>query len=81
MPMESKADTGREGVHLSISDQVLTEARSLKLDLSRAAERGIVREIRAAKAGMWLQENKGAIDSYNERVDRDGLILAKYRQF
>jgi antitoxin CcdA len=81
MPMESKADVGRKGVNLSISDHVLTEALSLKLNLSMAAERGIVQEIRAAKAERWIQENKDAIDSYNELVDREGLILAKYRQF
>jgi hypothetical protein len=31
--------------------------------------------------GHWNEENKPAIDAYNQRIERDGLPLAKYRSF
>ncbi len=32
-------------------------------------------------AKIWLRENKAALDSSNEFVEKHGLPLEKYRQF
>jgi len=29
----------------------------------------------------WNEENREAVQSYNERIEREGLPLAKYRSF
>jgi antitoxin CcdA len=41
------------------------------------------KEIRSPQRdwGHWNEENKPAIDAYNQRIERDGLPLAKYRSF
>lgn len=36
---------------------------------------------RREEAERWKQENAEAIKSYNEWVEREGLIFAKYRRF
>lgn len=38
-------------------------------------------ERRRAEAAAWKERNAEAIRSYNERVEREGPILAKYRRF
>jgi post-segregation antitoxin (ccd killing protein) len=30
---------------------------------------------------QWLIENRAAIEAWNEQVERDGLPLARFRQF
>jgi antitoxin CcdA len=51
------------------------EARALRLNASRAAEAGIEAAVRKAKEKAWLEENKGAIEAYNERIERDGTLI------
>ena len=36
---------------------------------------------RRREAALWKERNAVAIASYNARVKREGLILAKYRRF
>jgi len=36
---------------------------------------------RRREAELWKEQNAEAIRSYNERVQREGLVLAKYRRF
>ncbi len=34
-----------------------------------------------AREGKWLEENHAAIAYWNERMGREGLLLAEYRMF
>ena len=38
-------------------------------------------EVKAARKRRWIEENWEAIQSHNEWVAKNGLPLAKYRQF
>jgi antitoxin CcdA len=49
--------------------------------VSRAAERGLAQAIIEKRAELWLSENKAAIESSNEYVEKHGLPLARHRQF
>jgi len=42
---------------------------------------GLDRAIAEKRAEVWLQENRDALQSSNDYVERNGLPLAKYRQF
>jgi post-segregation antitoxin (ccd killing protein) len=42
--------------------------------------RGLPIEV-AEAARQWLQENRPAMDAWNEYVERQGLPLAEFRQF
>ena len=53
----------------------MSEARSLRLNTSRAAEAGIEAAVKKAKEKAWLEENRGAIQAYNERIDRQGTLI------
>ncbi|MFD2649039.1 type II toxin-antitoxin system CcdA family antitoxin [Devosia albogilva] len=71
----------RKPANLTIDQNLLTEARALKLNVSRAAEAGIAEAVRQEKSRRWQEENAEAIRSSNEWVERNGLPLAKHRPF
>jgi len=82
MRMEtSLASTSRRATNLSVSQSVLEEARSLEINLSRAAEDGIRQAVAAEKARRFRDEFADVIQSNNDYVEKHGLPLEKYRLF
>ncbi|QKC94464.1 post-segregation antitoxin CcdA [Mesorhizobium sp. NZP2298] len=79
--LQSKRKLQRKSVKISISLQLLEDAKGLGIDISRAAETGIAKVIAAEKTRRWQEENKQAIEGWNDYVRRNGLPLAKYRPF
>lgn len=66
---------------IPVSQRLATQARNLKLDLTRAAEDGLDRAIRAERERLWRLENADAIRAANTYVEKNGLPFAKFRQF
>lgn len=79
--LQSKRKLQRKSVKISISLQLLEDAKGLGIDISRAAETGIAKVIAAEKTRRWQEENKQAIEGWNDYVRRNGLPLARYRPF
>jgi len=75
------SDTPKKATNVSISEALLADAKELQINVSRAAEAGLDRAIAEKRAEIWLQENRDALQSSNDYVERNGLPLAKYRQF
>jgi antitoxin CcdA len=71
----------KKATNVSISEALLADAKELQINVSRAAEAGLDRAIAEKRAEIWLEENLEALQSSNEYVERNGLPLAKYRQF
>ncbi|WP_207623021.1 type II toxin-antitoxin system CcdA family antitoxin [Falsiroseomonas algicola] len=57
------------------------EARALGLDPDLIAAQAVEDAVRAEKTRRWQEENRAAMDSWNEWTERNGLPLAKYRMF
>ena len=55
---------------------MLRDARDLGINLSQACARGLAAEVMALRRQRWLQQNRDAIDGYNEHVARHGQPLA-----
>ena len=51
------------------------------MNLSQTVDGLLAEEVRRRYWERWNEENKAAISAYNERIERDGLPLAKYRSF
>lgn len=71
----------RKSTNLSIESSVLADARELGINVSRAAEKGLLLEIKAERERRWREENAEAIRCSNDYVERNGLPLASLRQF
>jgi antitoxin CcdA len=67
--------------NLTLNAKVLDLARELGLNLSQTVDGLLAEEVRRRYWERWNEENKTAIRAYNDRVERDGLPLAKYRSF
>ncbi len=71
----------RRATNVSLNVQLLAEARALEVNISRAAEQGLVNAIAERRAALWLAENQAALESSNAYVAQHGLPLAQYRGF
>lgn len=71
----------RKAANLTLSADLLDEARALGLNLSAAAEEGLRRAVAEARATRWRAENAEALASSNAWVQENGLPLAAHRPF
>lgn len=71
----------RRATNVSLSAEIVAEARELDINLSQACERGLIDTIAEVRKARWLEENREALESSNAWIDANGLPLAKYRLF
>jgi antitoxin CcdA len=74
-------DAPKKATNLTLNASLLEVARRLRINISRACERGLQLQIAEVEAKRWRDENREAVASSNDYVERHGLPLAKYRQF
>lgn len=79
--LHSPRSTPKRATNVSLTENLLSEAKALHINISHAAEAGLAQAIAHRRTELWLKENKEAIDSSNAFVDDHGLPLAKYRMF
>ena len=77
----SRGANTKKATNLSIDRDLLEAARDCGINLSAALEETLAERIRAHRAARWLEDNRGAIDRYNERVARDGVFSEGVRGF
>ena len=71
----------RRATNVTLPEALLREARSLGINLSQACEHGLAAAVAEHRRARWLEENRDAIEAWNEHVAEHGLPLAAYRQF
>lgn len=71
----------RKPANLSLDQALLTRAKALGINLSRAAEAGLRAAVREAQAEEWRRDNAEALTASNAWVDEHGLPLAGHRPF
>ncbi len=71
----------RKATNLSLDQQLIAEAKELGLNVSRIAEEAIADAVRAEKNRRWKEENRAALESWNEWVRENGLPLEEHRLF
>jgi antitoxin CcdA len=87
MPASNAARIPRGGgaakraTNVSLDSALLEEAKALGINVSRACERGLAERIAEERASRWRTENRDAIASSNDYVERHGVPLARYRRF
>ena len=71
----------KKPTNLSLNSKVLELAREMGMNVSQTVDTLLAAEVRRCYWQKWNEENKDAVAEYNTRVERDGLPLAKYRNF
>ncbi|MBK8317351.1 MAG: type II toxin-antitoxin system CcdA family antitoxin [Betaproteobacteria bacterium] len=75
------SNIARKATNVSINEALLSEAKALKINVSKAAEAGLVIALAEKRSELWLAENRAALESSNSYVEQNGLPLAQYRAF
>ncbi|HUH59816.1 MAG TPA: type II toxin-antitoxin system CcdA family antitoxin [Candidimonas sp.] len=71
----------KRATNVSLTEELLSEAKALNINISQAAEAGVAQAIARRRSELWLTENQEAIESSNAFVEKYGLPLAKHRMF
>jgi len=69
----------KKATNLSINSDLLSKSRELNINLSATLEHALKAELAKTEADRWKAENKVAIQSYNEFVDKHGCLGDEYR--
>jgi antitoxin CcdA len=72
--MLSDRPSKKRAVNLFVEVELLDEARRLRINISETLESRLRMIVRAEQERQWLDTNKLAIEAYNLRVARDGLL-------
>ena len=74
-------DSPKRATNLSLSTKTLDAARELGMNLSQTVDELLAAEVQRRYWARWNEDNKAAIDAYNERIEREGTSLERYRTF
>jgi antitoxin CcdA len=72
--MLSDRPSKKRAVNLFVDTELLDEARRLRINISETLESRLRTIVRSELERRWLEANKLAIEAYNQRVARDGLL-------
>ncbi len=77
----AKKATPKKPTNVSLSIELVEEAKRLGINVSEACQSGLAAEVKKAREAAWQEENRAAIEASNAYVRQHGLPLAKYRLF
>ena len=74
-------DAPKRATNLTLNSKVLDLAKELGMNISATVDELLAAEVKRRYWERWNEDNKGAIEDYNARIEREGLPLARYRSF
>ena len=77
----SSLDNIKRPINLSLNAKTLETAKALGMNLSQAVDQWLGEEVKRRYWAQWKDDNRVAIEEYNERIAKEGLPLEKYRTF
>jgi len=78
MPVATPA---RKATNVTLSADVLAEAKALGINISRTCDDALRKLVKAERERQWREENAEFIAAYNEHVERDGVFSDGLRSF
>lgn len=81
MNAHGKASSPKRATNVSLRSDLIDEAKLLGINISEACEQGLAGEVTRARRDAWLEENRPALEAWNEWVRENGIPYAEYRQF
>jgi antitoxin CcdA len=71
----------KRATNVSVRSDLLAAAREAGVNLSATLERALLEELAEAKRKKWRQDNRDAINVYNEHVEKHGMFSDGVRSF
>lgn len=79
--MTSATSTAKKATNITLSADVLGEAKALGINISQACDQFLRERVRQERAKRWQEENAEFIAAYNRIVETEGLPLDEWRHF
>ncbi|WP_244856933.1 type II toxin-antitoxin system CcdA family antitoxin [Aromatoleum bremense] len=79
--MQAHAVSSKKATNLSLSADVLVEAKRLGINISQACDEFLRDLVRRERARRWKEEHAEFIQVYNRIVETEGVPLAEWRSF
>ena len=79
--MPSLVATPKKATNITLSADVLCEAKALGINISQACDRFLRELVQQEQERRWQAENAEFIAAYNAGVEREGLPLDAWRNF
>ena len=71
----------KKSTNLSINSDLLRQAKDLRINLSKTLENCLRQLLLDEKRRRWREENKEAIETYNDRIKKHGVFSDGLRGF
>lgn len=81
MNRPAKFRAAKRATNVSLSEDLVAEAKALGINVSQACQSGLAAEVKKAREAAWKEENRGAIESYNAYVREHGMPFDEFRSF
>jgi antitoxin CcdA len=72
--MLSQRNTRKRAVNLFVDADLLDEAKRMRINISEMLEGRLSAVVRAEQEKRWLHDNRAALEAYNRRVEKHGLL-------
>jgi len=81
MNLAYNIDAPKKATNLSINSDLLKKAKSYNINLSKSFETYLNELVRKKAEQAWKKENLQAIESFNQRVEKQGVFSDGLRSF
>ncbi|HEX4842466.1 MAG TPA: type II toxin-antitoxin system CcdA family antitoxin [Limnobacter sp.] len=71
----------KKPTNVTVNSDLLAKAKSLNINLSATLEAALAELVSQRERALWKQENKKAIDAYNQLVDAQAPFSDGLRSF
>lgn len=71
----------KKPTNLSVNSDLLSKTRAMNINLSATLEQALSKELAQVEAAKWAQDNKAAINAYNNFVEEHGCFGDEFREF
>lgn len=79
--MSPTATTPKKATNITLSADVLREAKALGINISQACDQFLRELVRQERQRRWQEDNAEFIAAYNRTVETEGLPLEEWRSF
>lgn len=71
----------KRAVNVSLDAELVTRAKALDINLSRALEPGLREIVRELEMERWKDENREAIESFGRYIEEHGVFGEEWRSW
>ena len=71
----------KKPTNLTVNSDLLNQAKILKINISSILENALIDTLKHKKRDDWINENKKAMENYNNDINGYGLFSDELRMF